>query len=365
MRVSLAISAAMFLFFSSICFAQQQNNWDEALDRYELICERCLELLESQNAGENVPKESLSSLVVQLSMLKNSLSASEGSMSASQRARFEMIRHRFASHSGKSSVVQEVPVEQIPASRKKRDVSDHPIMAPASSSVADSSSVPGGSGISSAFVEAQPTTVPASTVKEWKYISNVAEIAFPGLGYWSPAALAGSRPADASPLPEVDVETCLFVAANCSAVPLGQYGMTFGLLSGRWGAYVSARTDIFSIRVRSTYDCLASGGLLDGGMIWSNGERVDGRSCVTAGGIFRLSRYVAVYTGAGWGSYGCFVGDVDGRWARVADLSGRSVSYDAGLLLFPTDHLLVGAGVNCIGLGECSAELCLGFLFGR
>lgn len=352
MRTLIALMAAIMLCLSPVCLAQQ-NNWDEALDRYELICERCLELMDSQKAGADVPRESLSSLMVQLSMLKNSLSAAEGSMSASQKARFELIRRRFAGHSAKSAIVAEdvpVPVvvrEPKPVVPKRKVVVEKP---ETNQAVA---------------VTSDDVPAPAPFVREWAGIAEIREFVSPALAHECPAELSGSRPVAATPDFVESQKVEIFAAACCSVSPAMAYGAALGFMKDNWGAYVSGRTGIASLGIDPSYECSSSGRLVGGGMVWSSGERVDDRTCLTAGGIVRLSGHSAVYADAGWGSYDCFVEDVDGGWARVTDLCGRNVAAEAGVLFFLSDRILIGAGMGCIGMGRCSAELCLGLRFGR
>ena len=72
--------------------AQAQNRWDQALDRYERICEECLRIRTLAAKGQTVPANDLSSLLEELSTLRQQLRQAEGSMSIRQQTRFQDIR---------------------------------------------------------------------------------------------------------------------------------------------------------------------------------------------------------------------------------------------------------------------------------
>ena len=82
---------ALVLLFSSWTVSAQVTGWDAALDRYERICGQCIDLRQRSIAGEAV-----SELLGELASLRNTLQEAAGRMTASQRARFESIRLRYA-----------------------------------------------------------------------------------------------------------------------------------------------------------------------------------------------------------------------------------------------------------------------------
>jgi hypothetical protein len=83
------------LFFFQL--AQAQDRWDLALDRYERICEECLRLRNLAARGQTVPANDLSTLLGELSTLRQQLRQAEGSMSGRQQTRFQNIRQQYAS----------------------------------------------------------------------------------------------------------------------------------------------------------------------------------------------------------------------------------------------------------------------------
>ncbi len=82
------------LFFFQL--AQAQDRWDQALDRYERICEECLRLRNLAARGQTVPANDLSTLLGELSTLRQQLRQAEGSMTPQQQTRFQRIRQTYS-----------------------------------------------------------------------------------------------------------------------------------------------------------------------------------------------------------------------------------------------------------------------------
>ena len=88
-----------------------QDRWDQALDRYERICEECLRLRTLAAKGQTVPANDLSTLLAELSSLRQQLRQAEGSMSGRQQTRFQNIRQQYASmFSGGRRELASIPV---------------------------------------------------------------------------------------------------------------------------------------------------------------------------------------------------------------------------------------------------------------
>lgn len=72
-----------------------QNAYDAALDKYEKICNQCIDLRNFAARGVQISEEKLASMLSQLKELKETLSAAEGQMTDEQKARFQKIRKRY------------------------------------------------------------------------------------------------------------------------------------------------------------------------------------------------------------------------------------------------------------------------------
>lgn len=96
----------IFLLLSAVQFllpAQEKDHFDDALDRYEKICTRCLELRAALDRGETVSREELNGLLEQISSLKETLSDASGEMTSQQQSRYLAIRNRFL-HYGENTI---------------------------------------------------------------------------------------------------------------------------------------------------------------------------------------------------------------------------------------------------------------------
>ena len=80
---------------ASFPVSAQKGRWETALDQYEAICDRCIELRTLSLSGQPVSSEALSSLLLQLSSLRQQLQTAEGEMTPAQRNRFILIRNRY------------------------------------------------------------------------------------------------------------------------------------------------------------------------------------------------------------------------------------------------------------------------------
>ena len=73
----------------------QDGQLDRALDQYERICNRCIDLRLRAAAGEAVSPQAVTDLLVELNTLRRTLQDAGGRMTPSQQARFASIRLRY------------------------------------------------------------------------------------------------------------------------------------------------------------------------------------------------------------------------------------------------------------------------------
>ena len=333
MRICKIILAALLLLSSCLAFAQQKN-WDEVLDRYELLCERCLELQEQQQAGVDVPRESLASLTTQLASLRRTLKEAKGKMSAAQQARFDMIRRQF----GQAGTAQSKPRTEKASGPSVRPVAktsepEPPVLVQSTPELPE---IP---------VLADTSGVFATSVTELSSPGIITMKAIPELPY------AGqSRPR-------------LFVAAQAGVFPALSYGLAAGAVWKRWGVYAKGRHDMrFGIPAPS-YLCDSHGAIDGGGQFVQSGKEARRRSIGTAGAVCRFGKTPGIYCGIGYGQYSYMARDAEGRWARVTDLSTRGPAFDLGFCLFLEKHFTAAAGICTTGLRYSELELSVGIVF--
>ena len=321
MRTWITYLTAFLLLFSSWSTSAQTSAWDSALDRYERICNQCIDLRQRSLSGEAVPAASVTELLGQLASLRNTLQESAGQMTPSQRARFESIRLRYS--------------EAFSSTVQARTFSFRPALPPSSGLPVIS---PPGLAASGRSVALKPQAFPA------------------------PQATTGA------PLSENDFSRSAgarFGIIAFGAFPVARPGVMARVDIGRAGLYAKGS---WRPSEASAYNCY-SDGTTARGFIWTSGRESYGALSISAGASYAVipnqpgnPLSLRVYAGAGYGSRTVLWEDASGRWAKVSDLSPGGLSADAGLLL-DIGHFSLMAGVSTVSFQTLGLELGLGFLF--
>lgn len=150
----------------------------------------------------------------------------------------------------------------------------------------------------------------------------------------------------------------ILAMASLSVFPQMSYGAMVGYVK-KLGGYAKFRSDFSS--VTPSYDC-ASDGTFDGGLFWASGRQKKSRMQATAGMLFRATKTVYPYVGAGYGSRGVYWEDSEGSWAQVIDYSCKGVAVEAGLI-FGIGPVAVSAGVSTTSFKYVEAEVGIGVMF--
>lgn len=91
----------IFLTFFFFCFnaegASIRKNWDRILDRYEILCNECIDMKNRVEAGEKISSKDISKLLNSLGKIREELKGGSGSMTQEQLERFESIRAAYTS----------------------------------------------------------------------------------------------------------------------------------------------------------------------------------------------------------------------------------------------------------------------------
>ncbi|MCR5019334.1 MAG: hypothetical protein K6A64_11130 [Bacteroidales bacterium] len=95
------MTAYLFVFLSMLCVDRhadaQNTSWDSNLDRFEVICHKCIRLKNRLAAGERVPEDSISVLTREVGSLKDKLQAVSGDMNPVQERRLCCIKDMYRS----------------------------------------------------------------------------------------------------------------------------------------------------------------------------------------------------------------------------------------------------------------------------
>lgn len=266
------LAAVLTLCLAVPAAAQHADSYDRALDKYESICERCIDLRSRISAGETVDMSVLSTLLSELSSLRATLSGASGDMSETQTERFKSIRERYSS--------------AMKTPRRHR-------LTP--------------------LPRALPALRPILTSSSW------------------PGTLNGFRPSGESQLRKLRPKSFeIVLLADLGFFPTPSYGaMAVATVKGM-GLYAHYRSNFRSSA--SEYDC-NSDGATDYGFIWATGKTRTSRSSASAGLIIFPSGRLGIYAGAGLMSYTLCWEDIAGDWAKVADSSYRNLAADGGIFL--------------------------------
>lgn len=335
-----AIAAILLLCFCQQVRCQDQGGWDRTLDRYELICERCIELLEQKRSGKDVAQESLSSLLTQLSLLKSSLNEADKQMSPAQKMRFEMIRRRFATIQAGNSVSSGSNI----GARTERTEGKN-----AKTAASDS-----------------PSTPPRQSFPVIHRISSMSPTRVPVVQNQAIKMLAPQKPTSelAFPIVTSDPKGEIMAGLQAGAFPTFSLGGFAAFCPGRYGFYLKGRTDLTGRAPGYSFSLDSDGRIDGGGKIWSDSEQLRKRMVATAGGIFKAGP-MAVYAGTGYGSYRCFMKGSGEQWGLVNDLSIKGLSFDLGVMTDLGNRLFAGVGACVTGFKYSELEITLGLKLGN
>ena len=304
--------------------AQAQNDWDSVLDRYEAITARCVELRAKVAAGEKVSQKSVTELFGELNRLRNSLQQASGKMSRAQKERFEAIRAFYdGKMAGQAGHDEALRLRSGPGdSRSGPGDSREPAGERSRTAVDEQSRIPVGE---------RSRTTGSSMIEP-----------LPRLEGW-PAMTEILRYAQNDSLSRNDTPVILNGAAGevkdliFNAIPtlsIGdtrQGGIFISMSRGRFGGYLSARTNFVSQLF--AYECLSDGMTFGPETFKGNGGQRIGEYSLSAGAVINAAPWLGVFAGAGFGSSTLCWSDFRGTWAKVRDYSGSGLQIEGGIIL--------------------------------
>lgn len=322
--------------------ARAQDKWDAVLDRYEQICSQCKDLRARMMAGEQVSDRSVTSLLGELGRLRNELQQASGSMTESQKGRFEAIRNSYGSTLS----------EKNPVASKGNPATQAPKRSGTTTNV-------------------KVHTKPARIVLD--PIAAVAPITVPSIQEPVPEAVAFAPcllyGADTTTLTTATQQYT--TSARFSIIPCFSYdgvpaGGVFAAYNySGWGGYISARSNFVSGLY--SYDCLGNGTIQNGGFFWGNGSSSISEWSVSAGVLKGILPRLELYAGAGYGSSVLRWQDATSAWARVSDASCAGFMLDGGMIFhMGYARLLVGTSwlTASQSYGRCSPSVNIGLGIG-
>ena len=303
-----AILAALFLIFAGqqTIASPVPDGWDKALNQYEAICKRCLDLRDRSLQGELIPADTFKDLLLELENLRKTIQSGSGEMTEEQRARFERIRQTYLQSSPSSESVAvtepEVPVE--------------PPLVEAT--------------------EAEPLPIDAAP--------QLIRVHF------------GIAPVASVPLQKglsaKDLSAGLMLIAHD-----GKTGL---------GAYIKGTTTFHYKKVSGI--CFQDGTLQDGSYFYAAGSTGWAAYSITGGLIYRFHRNVGIWAGAGYAAENVYWQSTDGAWYRIKDACRCGVCPEAGLM-FTVGSFCKGRSLIILAGGrfplakKASVDVGLGWMF--
>ena len=308
----------MFIYISFVMMfalqfvASAQNDEIEvSLNKYEELCAQCLDMKSKVAAGEHVSKYQAQSQVALFLDMNKELKGRQSEMTSEQSARFAAIGQWFT-----SGVRPEILDRKAVAQSADTQISDT-LSLVADVKIAEADSVG----------TQKPDTLLSPHVG-----SEVSDLTKKG--------------------------SALLLASLVA--PDMAYGVMAGYQYGRWGGYLSFRSNyMFG---DTAYGCTSDGKLPSGASFWGTGESRKMNLAVCVGALVQLQPLISVYVGAGYGMRNMAWKDVDGNWAEVSDWSHRGLAAESGLL-FSFSRLAVSVGISTVKFKTASFTCGVGIKF--
>ncbi len=296
------LSIIALLLICPVYIMAQNTDWDKVLDRYEDICGQCITLRDRIVSGEPVSDRAVTSLLQELSQLRNTLQNASGSMTDEQKKRFAAIRDSYSGTTTNQESTAETDTNPAKTTTVKSQEHQQLIIQKTVQSPDLS-----GLEITTPTTSEQQIIVPSKIGTDHKITNN-------------PLVTESTVSHD------FELEAYITAGYNRNLVFGGMIAV--GRKPFRSG-YISVLTN--GSFKGSDYSCLSNGNIQGGGVFWGDGSVADNALFITGGLSVWNSRSgnLSAYLGAGYGINERLWRDISGKWAIVSDLSGRGMLFQA------------------------------------
>lgn len=351
-----------------------QTDWDKVLDRYEALCNQCIDLKLRAESGEKVSGAEFSRLVGNLNNLRKLLREDSGSMSPAQRSRFSRIRDRYSNVFGKGSRTK------VRVNADEASVSGSGEVSHAENRTGKQAQA--GYGLAGSHGEntkyAGERSDSGHDAVNQGVDGGTGERGAAGSTLYIPETLSRSgltseafsfgtmniiqRNKGIDPNPKREPRRIAVGAAGMvAAAPEFLYGGMVSVVFRKndWGAYAKYLSDYQSNS--SSYSC-TSDGKFSGGKMWLSGNTRTSSYMFSAGARKVIWKGLGAFAGVGYGAHSVYWEDVSGNWAKVTDSSVDGAIIEAGVsyTLKPVEFFV---GVSTISFGYNSLECGIGLRF--
>lgn len=351
-----------------------QTDWDKVLDRYEALCNQCIDLKLRAESGEKVSGAEFSRLIGNLNNLRKLLREDSGSMSPAQRSRFSRIRDRYSNVFGKGSRTK-VRVNADEASGLGAGDVSHAENRTGKQAQAGYG-LAGSHGENSKYAGERSDS--GHDAVNQGVDGGTGERGAAGSTLYIPETLSRSgltseafsfgtmniiqRNKGIDPNPKREPRRIAVGAAGMvAAAPEFLYGGMVSVVFRKndWGAYAKYLSDYQSNS--SSYSC-TSDGKFSGGKMWLSGNTRTSSYMFSAGARKVIWKGLGAFAGVGYGEHSVYWEDVSGNWAKVTDSSVNGAIIEAGVsyTLKPVEFFV---GVSTISFGYNSLECGIGLRF--
>lgn len=328
------------------------KDWDRILDKYENLCESCIQLKLKAEAGEKISKSAFGKLFSSLAELRTELKEGSGSMSEQQRERFASIRARYSAVFGGTQAVAQEQHEDTPEVHE-RSGSAHPLTKPfvRNDKPIATASKDRGREITASQDSSRQRPAPLP-----RLYSPEADLQFQ-----YPRALAECTYHCDVPRDVVPRRVYGSVSFVMAVWPVLSYGGSLSLFDKDtyWGGYVRFHSNFKP--VAHSYIC-SSDSSWEGGTMWPSGNSQISILQASAGVRKNFGPWFGITAGAGYGRKVVLWEDLSGVWAKVQDLSTSNVLLECGLIV-DAGPVEIQAGVSTIAFRTISLDFGLGFRF--
>lgn len=358
-----------------------QTDWDKVLDRYEALCNQCIDLKLRAESGEKASGAEFSRLVGNLNNLRKLLQEDSGSMSPAQRSRFSRIRDRYSNVFGKGSRTKvRVNADEASVSGSgevshaenrtekqagagyglagshgentkytgERSDSSHSAVNQGVNGGTGERGETGSHGVSAGSTLYIPETLSTSGLTAEAFSFGVTDI------------IQKDKGIDPNPKREPR-RVAVGAAGMVAAAPEFLYGGMVSVVFRKndWGAYAKYLSDYQNNS--SSYNC-TSDGKFSGGKMWLSGNTRTSSYMFSAGARKVIWKGLGAFAGVGYGAHSVYWEDVSGNWAKVTDSSVDGAIIEAGVsyTLKPVEFFV---GVSTISFGYNSLECGIGLRF--
>ncbi len=334
-----------------------QNDWDSVLDRYESITAQCKALRDKAAAGEPVSQKSVTTLFGELGRLRNTLQQAEGKMTRAQRERFLAIRKSYDGGKILRSAQNDKAEPSNDKSGAQNDKRDNTRGGTDNDRKGQNVKADVSNGEEKDFAENKIVKLEPLPVVDGGKILRFAQndscsLQNDSLGSLQNNSVATIRKDSGASLEnpvilrEAKGETKELSVKRFNLLPtlsMGdtrQAGLFLAMTRGRWGGYISIRTNFVSQLY--AYDILSDGTTGGEALFEAKGGQRIGEYSAMAGIVRNITPWLDLYAGAGYGSSTLCWNDSWGAWAKVRDYSATGILLDGGAVFHIGRFCLLG-----------------------